>query len=398
MDMEIRSIHADEIDAYMVSVSRAFGSQPVEEMMALFRPHVAPERSLAAFHGGEIVGGAGWFPSDVVVPGGTLSMAGVSDVGVLPTHRRRGLLTRLMDRQLTEFHEMRIPLAGLFASESIIYGRFGYGIASFSEKWSIARQHTSYAERFETKGHLRFATTEEVEGIFPKIERRAIAGRVGAFPRPEADRDIMLADPELNRGGASAHFHVVYESDGRVEGFVSYRLKDETVLISTLMAVTDDAHAALWRYCFDIDLRTTTEARHRPVDDPLPWMLADPGRLKREVRNGLWLRLVDVEQALASRSYSRDGGLVLGVVDSFCPWNDGTFELEASGSEAECRRSTKSPDLVLSAADLAAGYLGAEAFSTLAHAGRVEEGKPRTLDLADAMFAHRPLPWSPFHF
>ena len=151
MDMEIRSIHADEVDAYMVSVSRAFGSQPVEEMMALYRPHVAPERSLAAFDGGEIVGGAEWFPSDVVIPGGTLGMAGVSDVGVLPTHRRRGLLTRLMDRQLTEFHEMGIPLAGLFASESIIYGRFGYGIASFSEKWSIARQHTSYAERFETR-------------------------------------------------------------------------------------------------------------------------------------------------------------------------------------------------------------------------------------------------------
>ena len=396
--MEIRAIHTDEVDTYMASISWAFGWQPIEEMMALYRPHVAPERSLAAFDGGEIVGGAEWFPSDVVIPGETLGMAGVSGVGVLPTHRRRGLLTRLMDRQLTEFHETGIPLAGLFPSESIIYGRFGYGIASFSEKWSIARQHTSYAEQFETEGRLRFATTEEVRDVFPKIEHRAIAAHPGAFPRPGADRDIMLADPELIRGGASAHFHVVYESDGRVEGFVSYRLKDETVLISNLMSVTDGAHAALWRYCFDIDLRTTTEARHRPVDDPLPWMLADPARLKREVRNGLWLRLVDVEQALAGRSYSRDGGLVLGIVDSFCPWNDGTFELEASGSEAECRRSTKSPDLVLSAADLAAGYLGAEAFSTLAHAGRVEERKPRTLDLADAMFAHRPLPWSPFHF
>ena len=165
------------------------------------------------------------------------------------------------------------------------------------------------------------------------------------------------------------------------------------------MSVTDGAHAALWRYCFDIDLRTTTEARHRPVDDPLPWMLADPARLKREVRNGLWLRLVDVEQALAGRSYSRDGGLVLGIVDSFCPWNDGTFELEASGSEAECRRSTKSPELVLSAARPGRGVSRrTEAFSTLAHAGRVEERTPRTLDLADAMFAHRPLPWSPFHF
>ena len=284
---------------------------------------------------------------------------------------------------------------------------------SFSEKWSIARQHTSYAERFETKGRLRFATTEEVRDVFPKIERRAIDGASGSLPSagPRADAETSCwkfdpgVDAYLAAGSSRALWHVVYESDGRAEGFVSYRLKDETVLISNLMSVTDDAHAALWRYCFDIDLRTTTEARYRPVDDPLPWMLADPARLKREVRNALWLRLVDVEQALAGRSYSRDGGLVsVGVVDSFCTWNEGTFELEASGSEAECRRSTKSPEPCgrgagVSAADLAAAlYLGAEAFSTLAHAGRVEERKPRTLDLADAMFAHRPLPWSPFHF
>ena len=398
MDMEIRTIHREEVDAHMASTSWAFGSQPVEEMIALFRPHVVPERILAAFDDGEIVGGAAWLPLDVVVPGGTLSMAGVDGVGVLPTHRRRGLLTRLMDRQLTEFHEAGIPLAGLFPSESIIYGRFGYGVASFSEKWSIARQHTSYAKPFEAKGRLRFASKDEVRGVFREIERRAIAARPGAFPRPEVARDIMLADPGLIRGGASALFHVVYEGDGRVQGFVTYRLKDETVLVSTLMAVTDDAHAALWRYCFDIDLRTTTEAHHRPVDDPVPWMLADPARLKREVYEGLWLRLVDVGQALAGRSYSRDGCLVLGVVDSFCPWNEGTFELEASGSEAECRRSMKSPDMVLSAAELAAGYLGTETFSTLAHAGRVEESTPGALDRADAMFAHRPRPWSPFHF
>ena len=396
--MEIRSVRAEEIDAYIASTSWAFGWQAIEEIAALYRPHLALERSLAAFDKGEIVGGAEWIPMNTIVPGGTLNMAGVIGVGVLPTHRRRGLLTRMMDRQLTEFHEKGIPLAGLFPSESIIYGRFGYGVASFEEKWTIERQHTSYARQFETNGRLRFASKEEARDVLPEIERRAISGRPGAFPLPPADRDIMLADPELIRGGASAHFHVVYESAGGAEGFVTYRLKDETVLVSTLMSVTDEAHAALWRYCFDIDLRTKTEARRCPVDDPLPWMLADSGRLKREVREGLWLRLVDVGQALAGRSYSRDGAVILGVVDSFCPWNEGTFELEASGGATECRQSTKSPDLVLSAADLAAAYLGGVAFGTLAHAGRVEERKPGALELADAMFAHRPKPWSPFHF
>ena len=200
----------------MASISWAFGWQPIEEMMALYRPHVAPERSLAAFDGGEIVGGAEWFPSDVVIPGETLGMAGVSGVGVLPTHRRRGLLTRLMDRQLTEFHETGIPLAGLFPSESIIYGRFGYGIASFSEKWSIARQHTSYAERIRNRqGHRSPSLRHHRGGRGHRLpEDRASPGPgdrgsgrpcPGAFPvghaprkgRPRHAAENMLADPEL---------------------------------------------------------------------------------------------------------------------------------------------------------------------------------------------------------
>ncbi len=396
--MEIRAIRQDEVDEFLRSDSRAFGWQLPEELLALYRQTVEPERSLAAFDDGQMVGVALWQPFDLGIPGGTMDAAGIASVGVHPTHRRRGLLTRMMKRQLTEFHEAGIPLACLTASESIIYGRFGYGIASFNERWTIERQHTSYARPFEAEGRLSFVTPDRAKDIFPEIERRAISGRPGAVLRPETSWSVLLADPEIQRRGASAYFHVLYERDGRPEGFTTYRLKDETVLVDLLMAATDDAHAALWRYCFDIDLRTTTTAHTRAVDDPLPWMLADPRRLKREVYEGLWLRLVDAPQALSGRSYAREESLVLGLVDSFCPWNQGTFELEASGAGARCSRSTKNPDLVLTAADLAVAYLGTEAFSALARAGRVEERAPRALARADAMFAHRPLPWCPYEF
>ncbi len=396
--LETRLIDADEVDEFMLNDSRAFGWQPEREFRALWRPAVQPERSVAVFDDGEIVGTAVWNPYDMVVPGGTLVSAGVTEVGVQPTHRRRGLLTSMMRHQLDQLRELGIPLAGLTASESIIYGRFGYGIASFEERWSIQRQHTVYATPFEPKGRLSFISPDRIKGIFPEVEGRALSNRPGSVQKPGYEWDIIAADPESNRSGASAYFHVAYEHDGRVDGYVIYRTKGEAVQVEQLMAATDDAYSALWRYCFDIDLRETTTAHTRPVDDPLVWMLADPRRLKREVHDGLWLRLVDVAQALSGRAYSQEGSLVLRVVDTFCPWNEGTFELEASSPAAECRRSSKPPGLVLSAADLAAAFLGGQAFSTLARAGRVEECRPGALEQGDSMFAHRPLPWSPYGY
>ena len=398
MELEIRPIQTDEIDGFYRAIGWAFGAHSTEEQMALDRPFVVPERSVAVFDNGDVAAGALWLPLDMVVPGGTLSMAGVTGVAVQPTHRRRGLLTRMMERQLTELHEKGIPLAGLFASESVIYGRFGYGPASFHERWSIDRQHTAYVKPLEAMGRLSFVQPGHVKGVFPEIERRALAARPGSVKRPEAEWDILAADPEPARQGASAYFHVVYEENGQPDGYVTYRVKDETVQVHHLMAATDNAHVELWQYCFGVDLRTTTTAWGRPVDDPLPWMLADPRRLKRERYDGLWLRLVDVAVALSGRNYAGNESLALGVEDSFCPWNDGTYELEASDGRVECRRSKKSPDLVLSSADLAATYLGTVAFSTLARAGRVEERTPGALDRADSLFAHRPRPWSPYTF
>ena len=145
--LETRLIDADEVDEFMLNDSRAFGWQPERELIALWRPAVQPERSVAVFDDGEIVGTAAWNPYDMVVPGGTLVSAGVTDVGVQPTHRRRGLLTSMMRHQLDQLRELGIPLAGLTASESIIYGRFGYGIASLEERWSIQRQQARGTRR-----------------------------------------------------------------------------------------------------------------------------------------------------------------------------------------------------------------------------------------------------------
>ena len=209
--------------------------------------------------------------------------------------------------------------------------------------------------------------------------------------------DLGFADLEQWRGGATASFFVTYEEEGRCDGFASYRMNhsDGTLRVDALLAATDNAYGSLWRYCLHVDLISSVRAMMRAVDEPLPWMLADPRRLERSVRDQMWLRLVDVRAALSNRRYVQSGRVVLEVQDPFCPWNEGRIELEGGPAGAECLPTQASPDLSLSAADLAAVYLGAVRFRTLAQAGRVEEHTPRALQLADTMFATLGQPWTP---
>jgi len=165
-----------------------------------------------------------------------------------PFSRRRGVFTDLIDHQLQDFHRRGEALAGLTVSEATIYGRYGYGISTLSESWSIGWRHTAFAREDEPKGRVAFVQPDDMRRRFPEIYRRATAGRPGAVQRPDADWDEILADKERHRNGASAFFHVVYEVDGDPEGYASCRLKGDNFVVHGLMAATDEAHAALWRY------------------------------------------------------------------------------------------------------------------------------------------------------
>ena len=266
MDLEIRPIEEEEYEAWIRAVVVGFGEHISEADVSQARKGLELDRSLAVFDGGKIIAGAHAYSFEMTVPGGSLPTAGVSHVAVLATHRRRGILTAIMERQLRDFHQRGEPLAALFASESIIYGRFGYGIGSLREDWSIDRQHTSFARHYEQHGRMVFVKPAEMRERFPEVYRCATVGRPGAIQRPGFVWDSILLDREDQRGGASAYFHVVYEQDGSVDGYVTYRIKDGTLLVQELMATSDEAHAALWRFCFDVDLMSSTEARKRPVD------------------------------------------------------------------------------------------------------------------------------------
>ncbi len=398
MDLEIRPVIEDEFSDWLRAESLAWSGRFREADTPSQRPLYDLKRSLAAFDGSQIVGTAHSLPHQMAVPGNALAVAAVDDVAVVPTHRRRGILTRMMERQLRDAHESGEPLAALTASESVIYGRFGYGIGTLQEHWRIERQHNAFARTHESTGTLTLVEPSEMTKIFPDVYERATDGRPGVIQRPGPKWDRIAADPEPEREGRGPYFHVGYENGGGWDGYVSYGIEGAKLTVRELMATTDEANAALWRFCLDMDRRTTTEAIRRPVDDPLPWMLADPRRLERSPRDGIWVRLVDVAAALAGRRYDRADRLVIQVSDTFCDWNDGSYLVDGGPDEAECRPTTATPDLVLSAADLAATYLGTVRFTTLSQAGRVEERTPGALPRADAMFAAYPQPWCPYEF
>jgi predicted acetyltransferase len=386
---------------------RAFGaSLPTDEELTASREITEFDRTLAFFDGPEIVATAGIFSYEMTVPGGTLRCGGVTRVSVLSTHRRRGLLRAMMRRQLDDMHERGEPLAALYASEASIYGRFGYGLATYQTAVEIERSRAAFATALSGGGRLSMVDVPTAVGAFTRVWGRARPNHPGMLGLDERWMRNQLADLELHREGASPHYRVLYQTDDAPSGFAIYRLKldwdasgpNGTLRLEMLVAATPDAYAALWRHVLDVDLMARVTAEMRPVDEPLRFLLADSRQPKTRIEDGIWLRLVDVAAALAGRRYRIEGRLALRVRDAFCPWNDRQVELVGGPAGAECRPHDGGADLALDAADLAALYLGGNRFRTLCEAGRVQEVRPGAIARADAMFATDRAPWCPSHF
>jgi predicted acetyltransferase len=342
----------------------------------------------------------------MAVPGGSLACGGVTRIGVASTHRRRGLLSAMMRRQLDDMHQRGEPLAALYASEAPIYGRFGYGLATYMAEIEIERAHSAFLKPPPTGGRVMMVDVPAAVDAFTQVWSQVQPTQPGMLTLDARWWRLHLVDLEINRDGFSPQYRVVYEIEGKPAGFALYRIKMDwdaagpigVLRVEHLIAATADAYAALWRYVVDVDLIARVTAEGRPIDEPLRFLLADSRQPKTRVEDGIWLRLVDVARALAGRRYAVDGRLVLRVRDAFCPWNEGHYELNGGPTNAACERCNEDPDLELSAADLAAVYLGGNRFRTLHEAGRVQELHRGAAPRADAMFATDRTPWCPSHF
>jgi predicted acetyltransferase len=311
---------------------------------------------------------------------------------VLPTHRRRGIMTAMLRRLVDEAHERGDPIAALFASEAAIYGRYGFGPATYEADARIARHRGDFRAPADVAG-LRIVPWAAATGVMREIAERVARSQPGFVMRSDAWWHYLATSPPP-RG-------VPWQAVVRAErdGFVAYESHVEfpvsgSIQVNWLLAETPEAYAALWRFCLDVDLTDEVRARWRPTDDPLRHLLADPRALEATVSDGLWLLLLDVEAALDARTYAPAAPVRIRVSDDFCPWNTGTYEVGDGG----CRPVVAEPDLVLAADALGACYLGGNRFATLVRAGRAEERTPGAAGRADVLFAVEQAPWCPFHF
>jgi predicted acetyltransferase len=401
MSLEVRSVEdLDEFTAAVFAIGQYFGMVPTEERMQRFSDQLGLERMHAAWSDGAIVGGAGAFTFNVAVPGGDLPTAGVSVVGVYPTHRRRGVLRSLMRAQLHDAHERGESLAALWASEETIYGRFGYGLASFCGEIALAREYASFAQPFEPQGTLRFLEPDDALEALPPVFERIRLDWPGMFSRNRLwweNREIK--DPEERREGAGPKRWIAYERDGSIEGYAAYRHKPGWEQGSTVaemrvveaLGATSEALRDLWGYLLAIDWIATVKAWFLPPDHPLFLLLATPRRMRYRMGDSLWVRLVEVGAALSGRRYSDEGSIVFEVADEFCPWNEGRWKLEDGVAE----RTGDDPDLNVPVQTLGSALLGGVSFASLARAGRVEELKEGAIARADALFRWDRHPWCP---
>jgi predicted acetyltransferase len=404
MSIDIRTIAAEEYDTFSRRLSHAFLETPRPE--ASWLAVWEQERSTGAFDGDELVGTAGVFSFEMTTPGGSLPTAGVTAVSVKPTHRRQGVLTGMMRKQLEQVRERGEPLAALWASESVIYGRFGYGLGIESYGLTLRRERADLEFSAATPGRVRLHSLDGARELIPALWDAARPAQPGMVSRSPAWWNITIFnDPEVLREGWSDRHVATYERDGELRGYVIYVTKpkqhrtgpDGEIRVTELISLDDEAYTALWRFIFGIDLVGTITAGNRRRDEPLFWMLRDPRRLQRDAEDAVWLRIVDVERALAGRRYAAEGAVTFAVKDDFLPGVAGAYRLEGGPDGAVCARVTAAPDISLSIRELSAAFMGSVRFSTLARAGRVE-GSAEALRRADLMFSWEPVPWCPEHF
>jgi predicted acetyltransferase len=379
-----------------------YGGWEVDDEVAKRFLRVHPlDHMHAAFDGKLAVGGAGAFPFDLSVPGGSLACAGVTVVGVYPTHRRQGILTSMMRAQLDDAHERGEPIAALWASDERIYGRYGYGLASLTGEIDMPRPHADFAAPVDDPGTVRYVEEADVPKILGPVWDHVFRERPGMFARSAEWWKLRIAeDPPHRRRGAGPKRFAVVELGGSVDGYAIYRHNPKweggvpdagIVSVSEVLSRSLDAEIALWRYLLDIEWAGAVSAGLLPLDHPLWWILAQPRRMKMRVGDGLWVRLLDVGAALSARSYSASGPIAFQVTDDFCSWNSGRWKLE----DGVAKKTRADADLACDVTALGSVYLGGFTFAQLVRGGRVEELKRGAAARADAMFRTDILPWCP---
>ncbi|MBK9259259.1 MAG: GNAT family N-acetyltransferase [Polyangiaceae bacterium] len=403
MPIDIRLVGPDRIEDFIRPITTAFGTSVHPERLEYLKRVTELDTRIGAFDGDKHVGSAGVFAFDMSTTGGhVVKTAGLTMVAVMPTHRRRGVLSALMRRHLDEARARGQSIAALWASEAPIYGRYGYGLASFAGDMSIERDRSAFVG-VVPRAEARFVSEEEAMIILPTLWDRARQIAPGMPSRSESWwKNRRLLDIEAARAGFGPLQRTLFTIDGQPHAYALYRtrmnIEKHDILVSEVkvleaIGATPEGTRAAWRYLCDLDLAGRIEASNIPVDHPLFLLLAEPRRARYTAHDALWVRIVDVETALASRAYSSSESVVLEIEDTMCPWNSGRFRLD--GASGRAQRTQEHADLRLPISSLGSAYLGGISFSRLAEVGSVEAKTEGAIERADRIFRSARAPWCP---
>lgn len=408
---QLRPVTAEEWPRFSRAMSAVFGDEPTGPFFDRVPPVAELDRSLGLFEGDRVAATAGIYSLDMTVPGGAaVPTAGITWITVSPTHRRRGVLTAIMRRQLDEVQAAgREPLAALWAAESSIYGRFGYAPASWRGGWTGDTGRLRLRRDIDTgSGRVRLVEIDEFRAAAVGIHEQLRRSVPGNMARDDRWWDRLLRDDKEDRHGWTERRLVLHEeADGTVTGFASYRVKasysetsepENRMKVGEVRGTTPAARAALWGFLLSHDLVRTVDAPMASSDDPLRHLLADFRALHARPVDALWVRLVDVGKALSARRYPAPIDLVLEVRDEFCAWNAGRWRLSGHPAGAFCDRTDRDPDIVLGIEELSSVYLGGGSLAGLQAAGRVHEVSPGAVTLASTAFGWPVAPWCPDEF
>jgi predicted acetyltransferase len=398
MSIHIELVGAEQHDAFTRPLLTAFGLRFDSDRAA--RSCALPElvQRIAAKEGDKIVGSAGGFLFEMTTPGGSVPISGLTMVGVLPTHRRRGVLSSMIRKHFDQARDNGQPVSALWASEGSIYGRYGYGVASLSGSISIERDRAAFKRPAPREGELRLLDEKEALAPFREVWERVRPTVPGMLSRSDAWwANRRLGDFE--KGPLSLQRAALY-LDGRPEGYAIYRfvelmpmpgVAEANLSVVEAVATSPRATAALWRYIFDLDLVRRIEAPLLNAAHPLFHMVAEPRRLRMQVGDAVWVRLVDAAAALGARAFAPRGAVAFKLDDAFCPWNEGVYRIE----DGRASRWEGAPDLRFNASALGSLYMGGVTARQLADAGEIEELSEGAVDRADALFRWPRAPWCP---
>jgi predicted acetyltransferase len=394
-------------DDFFAAILHGFHDEYVADRWEPHRKVFEPERSFGFQVDGRWISTCGAYSRKLTVPGGSVPAAAVTVVTVQPSYRRRGLLTEMMKHQLNDVQERgEEPVALLWASESAIYGRYGYGQASPQVRLSGKTKTTAFRRDVDLgSGSVGEVERDEAIPIIKRLHLAFLPQRVGALDRNDDWWVVRWHDPEPWRHGASAYrFALHYDRRGRPDGYVAFRVKNEwsdsgaEVIVEEIDAASPEARAGLWRFVLDLDLVRSFTRQGAPMDESVRYVVADLRSVKAEEQDGTYARLVDVPRALEARRYLITLDVIIRVEDPLLTHNNASIRLEAGPDGASVSRSRRKPDLIMNVRDLSAIYLGGTPLTALARAGLVSERTEGAAAAMSAAFAWTQPPFCPDFF